>query len=64
LCLSELKENLFLLLGHYVPAAEKHKADQMLIVTPRDKDSFYVLNSDPVTLRDGTGTADLLLVYA
>jgi CDP-diacylglycerol pyrophosphatase len=61
---SELKKNLFMLLGNFVPKAETHKADQILVVTPRSGDSFYVLNSDPVTLTNGTGTADLLLVYA
>jgi CDP-diacylglycerol pyrophosphatase len=62
---SELRENLFRVLGEYVPAAKNNKADQMLVVTPRNKGGFYVLNSDPVSVTGGgTGTADFLLVYA
>jgi CDP-diacylglycerol pyrophosphatase len=60
---SELKENLFRLLGDHVPAAEMHKADQILVVTPRSKGGFYVLNSDPSVTGGGTGSADFLLVY-
>jgi CDP-diacylglycerol pyrophosphatase len=61
---SELKKNLFMLLGDHVPAAEKNKADQMMVVTPRSKGGFYILNSDPGVTGGGTGTADFLLVYA
>jgi CDP-diacylglycerol pyrophosphatase len=62
---SELNENLFLLLGRYVPAARMHRADQILVVTPRSAGGFYILNSDPVTVTGGgTGSADFLLVYA
>jgi len=61
---SELKQNLFMLLGDHVPAARMHMADQTLIVTPRNAGGFYVLNSDPVSVPGGTGSADFLLVYA
>jgi CDP-diacylglycerol pyrophosphatase len=61
---SELRENLFRVLGEYVPEAKMNKANQMLVVTPRSKGGFYVLNSDPGVKGGGTGTADFLLVYA
>jgi CDP-diacylglycerol pyrophosphatase len=60
---SELRENLFRLLGKHVPAARKNKPDQMLVVTPRSAGGFYVLNSDPKVMGGGTGSADFLLVY-
>jgi CDP-diacylglycerol pyrophosphatase len=60
---SELKQNLFMLLGDHVPAAKMHMADQILVVTPRNKGGFYVLNSDPTVTGGGTGSADFLLVY-
>jgi CDP-diacylglycerol pyrophosphatase len=59
----ELKQNLFMFLGDHVPAAKMHMADQMLVVTPRNKGGFYVLNSDPGVTGGGTGSADFLLVY-
>ncbi|HUN31005.1 MAG TPA: CDP-diacylglycerol diphosphatase [Trebonia sp.] len=62
---TDLRENLFMLLGDHVPEAAMHRADQMLVVTPRSAGGFYVLNSDPVSVPGGgTGTADFLLVYA
>lgn len=60
---SELKQNLFMFLGDHVPAAKMHMADQILVVTPRNKGGFYVLNSDPSVTGGGTGSADFLLVY-